>query len=154
MASKTKDPDGSYCEVCGKPIKPGSTIGSTCLHHQGKIRSHAKELSEVPEGYVRMSEVCTAAKKAGLTINQVVIATGGDAATKPPLDPIFEVVYVGRRKWLHPDVLTKGFDLLRAGSAASAKPASPKSPSGAKPSFTDEFLSNVKSRQQPVAEPA
>lgn len=113
------------CSVCGKPVI-GAEIGATCQAHMGKIRSHATEAAFVPAGYIRMSKVCEAAVKAGLTIRQVVKAAGGDAATQPVLDPVFQVVYVGRGKYMHPDVLTVGFDLLRkAGTAPKAENATP-----------------------------
>lgn len=106
----------NVCKVCGKPLTRGE-IGDTCLSHEGKLRQNADVREAVPENWVRMSKVCDAAVEQGLTINQIVKASGGDAATKPVLDPIFKVVYVGRGKWMNPEVLTKGFALLKQHNA-------------------------------------
>lgn len=103
------------CAICGKPLSPTSgEIGSTCKAHEGKLRQNAETREAVPEGYIRMSVVCRAAVENGLTIGQIVNASGGDACTKPIMDPVFQVVYVGRAKYMHPDVMTKGFNLLKA----------------------------------------
>lgn len=116
----------SKCKVCGKPLSPSSgDIGKTCQDHAGKLRQFAKIAEKAPEGWLRMSKVCEAAVAEGLTISSVVNAAGGDAVTKPLLDPVFEVVYVGRGKFMNPEVLTKGFALLREHQAQKAKaPAS------------------------------
>jgi hypothetical protein len=117
MASDNGTPKTPHkvCAICGKPLSPlTGEIGDTCKAHQGKLRIAAVQAEVVPEGYVRMSKVCEAANKEGITTSALVNATGGDAATKTPLDPIFTVTYVGRGKWLNPDVLTKGFALLKA----------------------------------------
>lgn len=111
------------CLVCGKPLSPTSgDIGATCKAHQGKLRQSAQVAEKAPENWVRMSKVCEAAVKEGLTISAVVNAAGGDAAVKPVMDPVFQVVYVGRAKYMNPDVLTKGFALLKAHKAEKAAP--------------------------------
>ena len=101
------------CSVCGKPLSFDKEIGATCKEHAGKLRKYSVTADEVPEGYVRMSIVCRLANEQGISTPALVRAAGGDAATKPLLDPVFQVTYVGRSKWLHPDVLTKGFKLLK-----------------------------------------
>jgi uncharacterized protein YdbL (DUF1318 family) len=106
---------GKRCLICGKPLSPlAGDIGDTCKGHVGKLRIAANTAEVVPEGFIRMSKVCEAANKEGITTSALVNATGGDAATKPVMDPVFTVTYVGRGKWLNPDVLTKGFALLKA----------------------------------------
>lgn len=105
------------CQICGKPLF-GAEIGKTCQSHVGKIRATAQVLEKAPEGWVRMSKVCDAAEKVGLTRGSVVVASGGDACTKPIADPVFQVIYVGRAKFLHPDALVKGIELLKAGKTA------------------------------------
>lgn len=112
------------CEICGKPVT-GSTIGKTCEAHRGKLRAHATVAETVPEGWVRMSKVCRAFEAAGFKTNQIVKAAGGDAATQPVLDDVFRVVYVGRAKYMAPEVLTKGLALLKEHTAqqAESKPA-------------------------------
>lgn len=103
------------CAICGKPLAPSSgEIGDTCKEHEGKLRQTAQVATAAPEGYVRMSKVCQAALDKGIKISAVVTASGGDACTKPLMDPIFQVVYVGRAKYMNPEVLTRGFALLLA----------------------------------------
>lgn len=105
--------EGNRCKVCGKPLTKGE-VGDTCRSHEGKLRSHARESATIPEGWVRMSIVCKKAVEVGIPISAVVNAAGGDAATKPVLDRVFEVVYVGRAKYMNPKVMTDGFKMLRA----------------------------------------
>jgi len=108
------------CPVCGKNVmrpKDGG-VGSTCFEHAGKIRAGAIIAQSIPEGFVRMSKVCDAAQEIGLTRGSVVKASGGDACTEPPIDEIFRVTYVGRSKYLHPDVMVKGLQILKAGKKA------------------------------------
>jgi hypothetical protein len=107
------------CSICGKPLVKGEGIGATCKAHQGKLRQTAEEVAVAPEGWLRMSAVCRKAVEQGITISQVVNASGGDACTKPLLDPIFKVKYVGRGKWMNPEVVTKGFALLKQLKEAS-----------------------------------
>lgn len=122
------------CAICGKPVF-GAEIGKTCQAHQGKLRAEANVAEKAPEGWVRMSKVCDAAEKAGLKRGDIVNAAGGDAATKPVLDEIFRVVYVGKAKYMNPEVLTKGIALLKQSKAqraeAKAKPAETKAPAKA-----------------------
>jgi hypothetical protein len=93
----------------------------------GKLRQTAEEVAVVPEGWLRMSAVCRKAVEQGFTISQIVNAAGGDACTKPLLDPIFKVKYVGRGKWMNPEVVTKGFALLKQMQEASKEaPALPR----------------------------
>jgi len=128
MASQVipaKKYEGNRCKTCGKPLTRGEQ-GDTCKAHEGKIRQSADIGTAIPEGWLKMSEVCRKAKEAGLTISAVVNAAGGDAATKPVLDPVFKVVYVGRNKFMNPAVLTTGFQLLKAHQAEKAeKPVAP-----------------------------
>jgi hypothetical protein len=134
------------CKVCGKPLSPSSgDIGATCKAHAGKLRQSARELDKVPEGWVRMSKVCRAADDAGIGTRAVVKASGGDAAVGPLLDPIFQVVYVGRGKFMNPEVLTKGFELLKK---AVSEPKAPKAPKVAEPAKVEAQA--VAAKLQPV----
>ena len=111
------------CKVCGKPLSPTSgDIGATCKAHEGLLRRSATVADKVPEGWVRMSKVCEAANLNGITTRAIVKASGGDACVGPVLDPIFKVIYVGRGKYMSPDVMTKGFDLLLK-QASQPKPS-------------------------------
>jgi hypothetical protein len=113
----------SRCPICGKPVfrpKDGG-LGSTCMEHQGKIRKHATEANAIPEGFVKMSQVCRHLEGKGFKTSEIVRACGGDATTAPVLDDIFRPVYVGKRKYLHPDCLTSKAEALLK-KAREAKP--------------------------------
>jgi len=113
---ESKTPKGlGTCTICGKPLFRvyEDNVGSTCKAHEGKLRQTATESSVVPEGFLRMSHVCRKAVEQGITIAAVVNAAGGDACTKPLLNDIFRVVYVGRGKFMDPRVLTEGFAMLK-----------------------------------------
>jgi hypothetical protein len=99
------------CGVCGKPLFKGE-IGDTCLRHIGKLRINADVADKVPEGYIRHSKVCRALETKGLSTHTIVKASGGDACTGEVLAPVFRVTYVGGAKFLNPDVLTEGANLL------------------------------------------
>jgi hypothetical protein len=120
--SATKKYDGNKCQTCGKPLTHGEQ-GDTCKAHEGKIRATAEEVPVAPENWIKMSDVCRAAEEQGLKTSQVVRASGGDACTLPIMDPVFKVAYVGKRKYMNPDVMTKGFAMLKAHQAE--KPVRP-----------------------------
>jgi hypothetical protein len=124
MDSKVEKGVVNKCTICGKPVT-GAEIGKTCEAHKGKLQAHADHAASVPEGWLGMSKVCRAFEAAGFKTSEIVKAAGGDAATQPVLDPMFKVVYVGRRKYMNPLVLTKGMELLKATKVAKAeaKPA-------------------------------
>ena len=110
------------CKICGKPLtRQAGDIGKTCKDHEGKIRKTAKVADAIPQGFLLMSDVCRKANTVGISTSRVVKACGGDACTEPVLDKVFEVTYVKSRKYLHPDVISKGFALLK--KAAEEKPA-------------------------------
>ena len=68
---------------------------------------------EVPEGYLGMAEIVKAARVAEIKTSRICAAMGGDRAANPPWEPLFQVVYVGGRKYGSPEILTKGFELLK-----------------------------------------
>lgn len=133
------------CPECGKPVmrpKEGG-LGSTCADHRGKLRQYAVQAEKPPEGWLRMSRVCDAAEAVGLTRNSVVMASGGDACTKALLDPLFQIVYVGRAKYMHPDVLTTGFKLIKehkAQAKADVEAGKPAPVAAQKPNSTAAAL--------------
>jgi len=113
------------CQTCGKPLVASSgDIGATCKLHQGKLRSTAKLADVVPEGYIRMSKVCRALETKGLSTHTIVKSCGGDACTAPVMEPlnIFQPTYVGGGKWLNPEMLTKGAELLLKAQGAPKAP--------------------------------
>jgi hypothetical protein len=123
----------SRCPVCGKPVfhPTDGGLGGTCKGHIGKIRQHANEASAVPEGWLKMSFVCRSLEAKGFKTAAIVKACGGDATTDQVLDEVFRPTYVGKRKYLHPDVLVKGPALLK--KAQEAKPVSKPAEKGDKP---------------------
>jgi len=121
------------CQICGKPLDSAADIGATCSKHVGKIRLYATEADKPPEGWLRMSKVCDLAEAVGISRHAIVNAAGGDAVTLPIAEELlqhFQVVYVGRGKWMPPSVITEGFAALR--KMQEAKAVTPKEPKAAK----------------------
>ena len=138
METETKSKFGpGRCQICGKPIVASTgDIGGTCKGHIGHIQEFAASAAAVPEGYIGMSKVCRAYEAAGFTTRQIVDACGKDACTAPVLDPIFRPVYVGKRKFLNPLVMTKGMELLRAALSVEV-------PKAEKPKNTDKTVAKT-----------
>lgn len=67
----------------------------------------------VPEGWLGMAEIVKQAVAAGIKKSRICSAMGGDRGMSEPWDAVFQVVYVGGRKFGSPDILTKGFSLLQ-----------------------------------------
>ncbi len=79
-----------------------------------QVKARRAELTreEVPEGYVKVSEVDTACRAAGIPISKLVRAFGGDRGMSAPAHPLFAFVYVGRTRYLPGNVLTQGLEML------------------------------------------
>jgi hypothetical protein len=79
-----------------------------------KWASHLASMTvqEVPEGYVIMSDIVKNAVELGVKKSRICSAMGGDRAANAAWDPIFQVVYVGGRKYGSSEILTKGIELL------------------------------------------
>lgn len=75
---------------------------------------HLADLSTpvIPDGWINMATVCKKALEVGIKTSRLVSAAGGDRAKNPIWDPVFEVKYVGSRKYMSPSVLTDGFSKL------------------------------------------
>jgi len=69
-------------------------------------------VDKVPDGWINMAEIVKAAVSAGIKRSRICTAMGGDRCASEPWDPIFQVKYVGGRKYGSPEILTKGFTLL------------------------------------------
>lgn len=76
-----------------------------------KLASMTK--TDLPEGYLGMAEIVKAARGENIKTSRICTAMGGDRGMSEPWDPIFQVTYVGGRKFGSPDILTKGFALLK-----------------------------------------
>jgi hypothetical protein len=95
------------------PKEPRFRKGLTQEAWQAKLASIT--VAEIPAGWVGMAEICKAARDQNppIKISRVCTAMGGDRALGEPWDPIFQVKYVGGRKYGSPEILTKGFALLQ-----------------------------------------
>lgn len=80
---------------------------------QWNERLAALSKPSIPDGYVIMSEIVKAAKAEGIKVSRICSAMGGDRAMGEPWDPIFQVVYVGGRKYASSEILQRGFQLLQ-----------------------------------------
>ena len=69
--------------------------------------------------WVKLADVGDACRVAGIAISRLVRATGGDRGMNPPADPLFQIVYFGRVRYVHPDVLTTGLTMLQKEGFAS-----------------------------------
>jgi hypothetical protein len=69
-------------------------------------------VEKAPEGWLGMSEIVKAAKAKGIKVSRICSAMGGDRAMNEPWEPIFQVKYVGGRKFGSPVILTEGFKKL------------------------------------------
>lgn len=100
------------CQICGKLLTDERSvergIGPICdakIIAQGWTietvaeRRQEMSLSEPPEGYISAKEAGDTLREKNVTIGWFVKAIGGDRALSEPLDPRFEPVYVGRRRW-------------------------------------------------------
>jgi len=94
-----------------EPKEPRFRKGLTAEQWATKLASMTVE--KIPDGYMIMSEIVKAARNADIKVSRICTAMGGDRAMNEPWDPIFQVVYVGGRKYGSPDILTKGFALLK-----------------------------------------
>lgn len=67
----------------------------------------------VPEGWLGMADVCKKMTDMEIKTSRVVSACGGDRCKDTPWAPVFQVRYVGGRKFLAPEILTVGAALLK-----------------------------------------
>lgn len=72
----------------------------------------AHSVNAVPDGYLVMSEIVKKAVELGVKKSRICTAMGGDRAANAPWAPVFQVVYVGGRKYGSPKILTDGIALL------------------------------------------
>jgi len=98
------------------PEKPESTRrkyrDDTWTDEQVEARRKQLSAEEVPAGHIKLTEVVGACRVEGIPVSKLIRATGGDRCMTPPLDPVFQVTYVGRTRYLKPETLTQGMKLL------------------------------------------
>lgn len=66
-----------------------------------------------PEGWIKLSEASDAMRANGIPVSKFVRAFGGDRGMNPPISPEFKFVYVGRTRYVPPEVLTTGIAKLK-----------------------------------------
>ncbi|HZX14056.1 MAG TPA: hypothetical protein VFF49_06620 [Thermodesulfobacteriota bacterium] len=71
-------------------------------------------VAEVPAGYVKLADLSKRCQELSIPVSKMVRATGGDRGMNSPLHPIFQIVFVGRTRYLHGEVMTTGIDLLQS----------------------------------------
>lgn len=92
------------CEICGKPLLGSNDgIGSTCKGHFGKVAMFYKPIpteAAKMENLIHLTVLCDKAQELGKSRSFAVILTGGDAGTKKPVSPIFQIFVQGKRKFV------------------------------------------------------
>lgn len=76
--------------------------------------------------WVKLAEVANAFRTAGIPISRLVRATGGDRGMNPPVNPLWQIVYVGRTRYMNPDVLTTGIKAMQEDPALATTPRKPR----------------------------
>ena len=98
-------------KVKKEPKEPRFRKGLTADEWKEKLA--ALTVDKVPEGWLGMSEIVKAARAEEIKVSRICTAMGGDRGMGEFWDPIFRIVYVGGRKYGSPEILTKGFQLLK-----------------------------------------
>lgn len=121
-APKKQKYEGPSCSVCGKPLTdPESVkagIGPLCRAKGWTKEKVAEKMATlkrdaVPEGWVKLADVDKQLRLLGIPVARMVRAIGGDRGMDDPVRPEFQVVYVGRARYLSPFILTpEGLNIL------------------------------------------
>lgn len=134
------------CQYCGKWIKADTwdeaMAGDYC--HQlreergfddqslAELRA-SMTVDEVPvaddgRDYIKVATLDRICKREGIPISRMVKAFGKDRSIDGPMHPKFQVFYVGRARYLHPDCAEDwGLNYMRAipgGRASNGQPTS------------------------------
>lgn len=80
---------------------------------QVKARRAELTVEEIPNGWVKVSEVGDACRTAGIPVSKFVRAFGGDRGMTPPAHELFAFVYVGRTRYVSGKCLTQGIKMLQ-----------------------------------------
>lgn len=88
----------------------------------------AEAIPQTDDGrpWVKLAEVGDAFRMAGIPVSRLVRATGGDRGMNPPVNNLWQVVYVGRTRYLHPDVLTEGIKAMQEDPTLATTPRKPR----------------------------
>jgi hypothetical protein len=89
------------CKVCGKPFKGEGDIGPTCAEHEGLLGKYYITMmgQPDPDEFISLVELCDIAEKYGKSRYWMVILTGKDGGTLPPLFPEFTIYQFGGKKY-------------------------------------------------------
>ena len=98
-----------------KPPKEAKPPRLSKAWDEEKWKARLAELTvpTVPEGWMGMADVCKKMTDMEIKTSRVVSACGGDRCKDEPWNPVFQVRYVGGRKYLSPKILTDGAALLK-----------------------------------------
>lgn len=158
---KAKKPkyEGPSCSVCGKPLTdPESVkhgIGPLCRAKGWTKEAVAAKMAilkkdEVPAGWVKLADVDRKLRLEGIPVARMVRAIGGDRGMEDPIRPEFQVVYVGRARYLDPFILTaEGLNILRDKYLGQPKPE-PK-PRAKKAKKEGEAQPAKKAKKEPIS---
>jgi hypothetical protein len=97
------------CAICGKPTW-AHEIGSTCQKHIGKVgKFYMPAPANVRENiqFVTLKLLCDRAEELGKSRGFAVNLTGGDAGTKEPKSPSFQVYMDGKRKFVKAEAIAE-----------------------------------------------
>jgi hypothetical protein len=123
--AKAKKPkyEGPACSVCGKPLTdPESVkagIGPLCRAMGWTKEKVAERMAilkrdVVPEGWVKLADVHKECVLREIPVARLVRAIGGDRGMSDPIDSRFQVIYVGRARYMDPFVMTDAGMLILA----------------------------------------
>jgi hypothetical protein len=125
------------CRICGKiltdPDSMVKGIGPECEskgYTPEAIAAKKAELSgeTVPEGWIKIGVACDRLREMGIPHTRLVAAVGGDRGMGTLLNETFRPLYVGRQRWLHPEIFSEtNLELLKAG-ARKPKVVDPNAP--------------------------
>jgi len=113
------------CSICGKPLTRGSSVsagmGDVCsnkghLLAKGEtLEQHMEKVtrSEIPAGFMPLSEAWSKLRKAGYSTYRIQQAVGGNGLFRPPLNSYFKTVYVGSRKYINAECLKHMSDMKK-----------------------------------------
>lgn len=103
------------CQICGKPVYKDE-VGSTCKAHEGKVGLFYKSAPpnvEDNQEFIRIKILCDHSQELGSTRGFAVRLTGGDAGTKEPSAPVFQVFILGKKKFVKKTALKALENLLK-----------------------------------------
>jgi hypothetical protein len=115
--------DGPSCSVCNKPLTDPESIkhgiGPLCRANGWTKEKVAEKMAtlkkeEVPADWVKLAEVDKACRLNKIPVARMVRAIGGDRGMSDPVTKEWQVIYVGRSRYLSAWCLSEaGLNVLR-----------------------------------------